>query len=317
MKLASKLIAVAAILAIAGLVGMPSARARQAPEFAGISQWINSPPLTMQGLRGKVVLIDFWTYSCINCLRTLPHVTHWYRKYKDNGLVIVGVSSPEFDFEKDAANVKRAVERFGITYPVALDNGLNTWNAWNNRFWPAEYLVDRDGTVVMHHYGEGHYLETENAIRKLLGLEPLDKDSLLEPDLSHIGSPEMYLGLARVHNMANALPLARLSRDYTAPKRLDLNQYALQGHWRLRDEYAETSGNDGEIRLHFRAAKVNMVASSDKPVTLAITVDGTPQPAVTVQESKLYTLFTGKPGEHVLTVKIPKDGLRAFTFTFG
>jgi thiol-disulfide isomerase/thioredoxin len=309
----------AASLAVAGaLPGASAQTPSTAPGFTGISHWINSPPLSMEKLRGKVVLIDFWTYSCINCLRTLPHLKSWWAKYQDKGLVIVGVHSPEFDFEKKTANVEAAVKKYGIGWPVAQDNAMATWNAWNNRYWPAEYLIDQHGNVVMHHFGEGHYMETENAIRKLLDLEPMTHEDVAAANLSRVGSPEMYLGSRRVRNMANPITPLFLSHDYKAPARLDLNKYALQGSWRMRGEYAQLTGDSGEIRLHFKSGKLHMVASSDQPVTLSITVDGNKQPSVTVQQSRLYTLFdSDNYNDHVVTIKIPKKGFKAFTFTFG
>jgi thiol-disulfide isomerase/thioredoxin len=309
-------IAAVAMLSLVGCTYAAGAAA-PAPEFAGIAHWINSPPLTMKGLRGKVVLIDFWTYSCINCLRSLPHVTAWYDKYKDKGLVIVGVHSPEFDFEKDSANVEAAVKKLGIHYPVAQDNDMATWNAWSNRFWPAEYLIDRNGDVVLHHYGEGHYDEMEDAIRAQLGMGAM-QDTGTEQDFSGIGSPEMYFGLARVANLANIEVPPQFSHRYTLPGSLPLNRFALGGRWRINDEYAESTGDDGVIRLRFRAGKLHMVAASDQPVTLAITIDGKPQPAVTVQASRLYTLFDSHDyREHRAEIRIDKAGLRAYTFTFG
>lgn len=294
-----------------------AAAPEKAPEFTGISHWLNSKPLTMKELRGKVVLIDFWAYSCINCLRTLPHVTSWYDKYKDKGLVIVGVHSPEFEFEKSGANVRKAIEQYGIHYPVAQDNNMATWQAWNNRFWPAEYLVDQQGKVVMHHYGEGHYQETENAIRKLLGLGPMP-DAVTDKDFSGIGSPEMYFGLARLKNLANPKTKPRLTHTYQLPEKLALNNFALQGQWTLSNEYARQKGAKGAIRLRFRAAQVNMVASSPTPVKLDIRVDGKPQPAVTVHDSRLYTLYqTDEAGEHTIEIRTTRAGLKAFTFTFG
>ncbi|GAB3039896.1 hypothetical protein GCM10027285_25610 [Oleiagrimonas citrea] len=308
-----------ACIALTGL--LPAARAQvpaQAPDFTGIDHWINSKPLTMQQLRGKVVLVDFWTYSCINCLRTLPHLKSWWAKYKDKGLVIVGVHSPEFDFEKKTANVEAAVKKYGIGWPVAQDNDMATWSAWNNRYWPAEYLIDKNGKVVMHHFGEGHYMETENAIREQLGMKPMTHEDMSAADLSKIGSPEMYLGSNRVHNMANPIPPLMFSHDYKAPARLPLNKYALDGRWRMSGEYAQLTGDKGQIRLHFQSGKLHMVASSAKPVTLSITVDGKKQPDVTVHESRLYTLFDSNDyRDHVVTIDVPKSGFRAFTFTFG
>lgn len=306
-------------VAIAGLMLVScAAAATQAPEFSGIAHWINSPPLTMSKLRGKVVLIDFWTYSCINCLRTLPYVTRWYDTYKDQGLVVVGVHSPEFEFEKSESNVERAVKHFGIRYPVAMDNDMATWNAWSNQFWPAEYLVDRNGNVVLHHYGEGRYAEMENAIRKELAMAPMSSATTTAPNLAGIRSPEMYFGLDRVRNLANIATLPRLSHDYAAPSKLPVNQFALDGHWKLTGTHAEATGDDAGIRLHFDSGKVYMVASSETPVTLAITVDGHAQPPVTVHESRLYTLYDGSDyGPHVIMIGVPKAGLRAYTFTFG
>ncbi|HET7268236.1 MAG TPA: thioredoxin family protein [Oleiagrimonas sp.] len=313
---------VVGVMAICGLFGRPAAARAAvpttAPEFAGITHWINSPPLTMQGLRGKVVLIDFWAYSCINCLRTFPHVTRWYEKYKDDGLVIVGVHSPEFEFGKHLDNVKRAVKRFDIHYPVAMDSHMATWRAWNNRFWPAEYLVDRQGKVVLHHFGEGHYLEMENAIRKQLGLPPTQHTETDLPNLAGIGSPEMYFGLAREQYMANDDSPSQTPHMYQAPESLPLNRFALQGLWKMTPQYAELVNDHGEIRLHFKAGKLHMVASSDKPVTLTITVDGKRQPPVTVHASRLYTLYDSDDyRDHIITIEIPHAGLRAFTFTFG
>lgn len=313
---------IGAILA-GGLFGWaPRARAvpATAPEFAGISHWINSPPLTMKQLRGKVVLIDFWAYSCINCLRTFPHLTRWYQEYKDKGLVIVGVHSPEFDFGKNLANIQRAVKRFHIRYPVAMDSHMETWRAWDNQYWPAEYLVDKQGNVILHHFGEGRYLEMENAIRNQLGLPPKARETGMPPapDFAAIGSPEMYFGLAREQYMANAHGPARQTYNYRAPDTLQLNQFALDGRWRMTAEYAELVTGSGEIRLHFKAGKLHMVASSDKPVTLTIRVDGKKQPPVTVHESRLYTLFDSDDyRDHVVVIDIPQAGLRAFTFTFG
>jgi thiol-disulfide isomerase/thioredoxin len=313
-------VALGAMILTGGMLGWPSrvgAAPSRAPEFAGIVHWINSPPLTMQQLRGKVVLIDFWAYSCINCLRALPHVTAWYDKYKDQGLVVVGVHSPEFEFEKNTANVERAVKKLGIHYPVAQDNAMATWDAWSNRFWPAEYLVDKQGNVVLHHYGEGHYAEMENVIRQQLGLAPMTTGSA-DANLGGIGSPEMYFGLAREEYMANAKGPSRDGDTYHAPARLGLNGYDGEGRWRLSGEYATLVDGHGEIRLHFKAGKLHMVASADAPVTLSVTVDGKPQPAVTVQASQLYTLFDSNDyRDHVVTIVVPKPGLRAFTFTFG
>lgn len=304
----------ALLLAVAPALAAPA----RAPDFTGISHWINSRPLHIKDLRGKVVLVDFWTYSCINCLRSLPYVKRWYAKYHDKGFVVVGVHSPEFDFEKKQANVEQAVRRLGITYPVAQDNDLDTWNAWDNQYWPAEYLIDQHGNVVLHHYGEGHYGEMEHAIRRLLALGPMHGSEPAGPDFAGIRSPEMYFGSERVQNMANPIVPLMFSHDYQWPEQIGLNRFALEGRWRLSGQYAELTGDRGRIRLRFNAGKVHMVASSAQPVTLSISVDGKPQPPVTVHGSRLYTLFDSHDyRQHVLTVTIPQHGFRAFTFTFG
>lgn len=289
----------------------------EAPEFAGIAGWLNGGPLSMHGLRGKVVLVDFWAYSCINCIRTLPHLVGWQKQYGGKGLVVVGVHTPEFRFETDPANIASAIKRFGITYPVAEDNVMATWNAFHNQFWPAEYLVDRQGRIVYTHSGEGEYDKTEDAIRTALGNDaPVAADN--GQDLSGIGSPEMYFGLARVANLASPETPRAGTNDYTAPDTLPLNRFALAGAWTLAPESATLAKNDGRITLHCHSGKVFMVASAAHPVTVAVRVDGKPQKPVTVRESRLYTLFDSTDyRDHTLELRIPKAGLQAFTFTFG
>lgn len=288
-----------------------------APEFAGISNWLNSPPLTMAGLRGKVVLIDFWAYSCINCLRALPYVTRWHDAYKDRGLVVVGVHTPEFAFERVTANVQKAASRFGVRYPVAQDNAMATWRAYSNQYWPAEYLVDRNGHVVLKHFGEGRYDETENAIRSLLAAgAPVPRDDGV--DRSRIETREMYFGIGRVEMLASPERPREGEATYSSPSPLPSNHFALVGTWKLGAENATLARDGGVVHLAFQSGKVFMVASSERPVTVGVIVDGRPQPPVTVQESRLYTLFDSRDyGEHVMTLSIPKAGFEAFTFTFG
>ena len=289
-----------------------------AVEFAGIDRWLNSPPLTMASLHGKVVLVDFWAYSCINCLRAMPRVEHLYRAYRDKGLVVVGVHSPEFDFENSPANVSAAVKRLDITYPVALDNRLDTWNAWHNQFWPAEYLVDRDGTLVGHQFGEGNYRTMENAVRLLLGMNTLKDGAPDDDTLDRIASPEMFFGSSHQKNLAGVDTPRNGMQRFTLPARLPLNRFGLSGQWEITSQYARLAGNHGEIRLHFKAGKLHMVASSDQPVTLEIVVDGKPQPSVTVQPSRLYTLFDSRDyRDHQLVLRIPAAGLHVYTFSFG
>jgi thiol-disulfide isomerase/thioredoxin len=287
-----------------------------APDFTGIDHWLNSDPLTIESLRGKVVLVDFWTYSCINCIRTLPYVTKWYDTYKDKGLVVVGVHTPEFPFEKETANVETAIKRFNIHYPVAQDNEYGTFNAYKNHYWPAEYLIDRQGNIIRTHFGEGEYDEMEKAIQKALDVSmPVGADA--GSDLSAIGSPEMYFGLKREEYQASDQAPKPGPNTFVAKGEPALNHYALDGQWTLDQEKAVSISPNAGITLKFRAPKLNMVASADQPVTLSIIVDGKAQPPVTVQAAQLYTLYSGEAGTHLVTIKAAQPGLKAFTFTFG
>jgi thiol-disulfide isomerase/thioredoxin len=288
-----------------------------APDFAGITRWLNSDPLTINSLKGKVVLVDFWTYSCINCIRTLPYVTKWYDTYHDKGFVVVGVHTPEFAFEKDTGNVARAIQQFGIHYPVAQDNNYGTWNAYNNSYWPAEYLIDQNGNIVHTHFGEGEYDQTEDAIRELLGMNtPVAKND--GPDLSKVGSPEMYFGTNRLENLDASQKPSDSATVYHAPATLKLNTFALDGQWLFDGEKATLASGPGKIKLHFSSGKVHFVAMADHPITVKISVDGQARPDVTISASQLYTLFDSNDyTDHVLEISIPDAGLEAFTFTFG
>lgn len=313
------------LLLFAGLLlglacgGVHASTPAQVPEFAGIDHWFNSPPLSMAGLRGKVVLIDFWAYSCINCIRAMPHVQHLYETYKDKGLVVIGVHSPEFDFEHDPANVQAAIGQLGVTYPVAMDSRLATWNAWHNQFWPAEYLVDPDGHLIGHHYGEGGYDKMENAIRLLLGLDmqaPGNTAGLFHPGPGD--TPELHLGTTGQLGFGNSESSSEGTRRFSIPGALALHKFALGGQWEITGQYARAIGGELELQLRFKAAKLYMVASAEHPIALEVTVDGKPQPAVTVQGSRLYTLFdSSDDGEHLLRLRIPQADLRVYSFTFG
>jgi thiol-disulfide isomerase/thioredoxin len=317
----------ATILCLAIGIGVlaPSVRAAPAagevgaaaPEFAGTGQWFNGDPQTMAKLRGKVVLIDFWTYSCINCLRTLPYLTKWYDAYKDKGFVIVGVHTPEFAFERVARNVQIAIQRFGIKYPVVQDNDYKVWKSYDNHYWPADFLVDQQGKIVASHFGEGDYDKMEDDIRKLVSAgPPVAKDDGV--DLSKVGSPEMYFGQMRLQYFASPEKPTQAKQVYTAPADLPLNNFALVGSWTVDAENATLAADNGKVDLRFKSGKVHMVASSPSPVTVAVTVDGKPQPPVTIQGSQLYTLFDSEDyGEHRLELTIPKAGFNAYTFTFG
>ena len=309
------------LLLICTLLGASAAEGgtQVVPEFQGITQWMNSTPLTMASLRGKVVLIDFWAYSCINCLRAMPHVEHLYKTYRDQGLVVVGVHSPEFDFESNPQNVASALARLGITYPVAIDNNLRTWNAWHNEYWPAEYLIDQNGMLIGHQYGEGNYLRMENAVRLLLGMGSLQASGAVEnAELKGVGSPEMALGSNHQKALASPEGGRNGTRRFTSPARLTVNKFALSGVWEITDQYARTAGKGSELTLRFKAGKLHVVASAGQPIVLAVSIDGKPQPSVTIEGSRLYTLFDSNDyGVHQLRLRIEQPGVKIYTLTFG
>ncbi|MBD8897354.1 redoxin family protein [Rhodanobacter sp. DHG33] len=296
-----------------------AAQLTAAPDFTGIDHWINSPPLTMASLHGKVVLVDFWAYSCINCVRELPHVEHLYETYKDKGLMVVGVHSPEFDFEKNPSNVTTAVQRLNVTFPVAMDSGHATWSAWHNQYWPAEYLIDQNGQLIGHQYGEGGYLRMENAIRTLLGLSALPDTGATDGDATTDGdTPEMLLGTEAQTGLDSSEDGHNGLRRFPTAGQPAPNHYALTGLWRITDECAALAGSEGSIAMRFKATKLYMVANADTPITLEVTVDGKLQPPVTVQGSHLYTLFDGRAdGSHLLKLHIPAKGLQVYSFSFG
>ncbi|MDX2072863.1 MAG: thioredoxin family protein [Alphaproteobacteria bacterium] len=295
----------------------PLANPYPAPEFAGIESWLNSTPLSMASLKGKVVLVDIWTYSCINCIRTLPSITQWDAAYRDKGLVIVGVHAPEFAFEKSEANVKAALAKYSIRYPVALDNEMQTWNAFKNRYWPAHYLIDKQGRVVYKHFGEGNYDITEHNIRFLLGLDGKAAAGQGAAATSAGQTPETYLGTARAKNFVDS---ATLEKD----------QWTLSGMWeRLPDRIvAQEAG--ATLRMHFSAGKVFLVlgAADGKPVKAMLTLDGkpitsdagrdAPHGVLTVDQHALYEIVNlNQPGERLLEIKSEAPGLEAYAFTFG
>jgi thiol-disulfide isomerase/thioredoxin len=288
-----------------------------APEFVGIEQWLNSDPLTLGQLQGKVVLVDFWTYSCINCIRTLPYLTGWYEKYKDQGFVLVGVHTPEFAFEKNTENVKTAIKRHKINYPVAQDNNYGTWTAYNNRYWPAHYLIDQQGRIVYVHFGEGQYQETEATIQQLLGIEQ-EQEMVEENIRREVRTPEVYLGLRRLEFLTEEQSPSRFSQQYIFPKELPSNFFALEGQWLFDDESIKLAGNSGKLKLDFYAKDVHLVAESEQGAEIRILVDGQLVQTIQVKDSKLYTLFEGDISKaRVLEIEIKGSGFRAFAFTFG
>lgn len=303
-----------------------------APPLEGITAWINSPPLTMEQLKGKVVLIDFWTYSCINCIRTFPYLRNWYDAYKDKGLVIIGVHTPEFEFEKDESNVKKAVRMFKIAYPVAMDNNYKTWEAYHNSYWPAHYLIDQQGMVREVHFGEGGYLETENGIRSLLHLPLLAEEMEKEPSSFMVGmTPETYLGFKRAASYTpeiRLVPNQAANYQYAGP--LGSNQVGLKGDWTVQEEYILSNSDESTLSLNFKANRVYLVLSGQSSEPIKVDLDGQPLPSsyrtadmdanggIIVKEARKYDIadLKGLGGRHVLTLHFPK-GIHAYAFTFG
>jgi cytochrome c biogenesis protein CcdA/thiol-disulfide isomerase/thioredoxin len=307
-----------------------------APDLTGTQRWFNTPgerPLTLSGLRGRVVLVDFWTYTCINCIRTLPYIEAWYRRYHRDGLTVVGVHTPEFPFEKEASNVQRAIGDFGLTYPVAQDNDYSVWTAYRNQYWPADYLIDASGRVRLVHFGEGSYEETERAIRSLLAeagrrdLGAMAKAHSERPD-PH-ATPESYLGAAKADRFANG-PILTGRRTFRAPPAgaLQLDQLAYGGQWAIAGD-AATAERAASLSLRFEARRVFLVLGSPgRSRTMRVLLDGRPIPdsvagpdvhdgVATISNQRLYRLVDlGRAGRHLLTLR-PQAGIVGYAFTFG
>ncbi len=308
-----------------GLSLQPSANRTQdlsnygsAPAFVGITDWLNTPgdrPVTLASLRGKVVLVDFWTYSCINCLRTLPHLRAWYAAYHRDGLEIVGVHTPEFAFEHVLANVRNAVHRLHVTWPVALDNGYATWNAYSNEYWPADYLVDRKGDVRDVTFGEGNYAATEAAIRELLGVAgPKTRVRNLTP--LEATTPETYLGpqrLDRARYVGSPLVPGRQA-SYRLAASLPEDALSFGGRWKLVRQ-AAIAGPGARLRLHFHARNVSVVLGGHGRVT--VTRDGRPLPPIEVTADRLYRVLSGTEIADGILQLTFTPGVRAYSFTFG
>jgi thiol-disulfide isomerase/thioredoxin len=300
-----------------------------APEIQDTQRWFNTPggrPLTLASLRGRVVLIDFWTYSCINCIRTLPALRAWDSRYRRDGLTIIGMHAPEFPFERDANNVKEAIARNRLHYPVAQDNDFATWRAYGNQYWPAKYLIDARGRVRYVHFGEGSYDKTENAIRTLLaeaghpGATGRMADARPEQP-NGVGTPESYLGAERAERFLNGAIEPgthdyRLSADAIAA--LPPSHLAYQGRWRIDDSHATAAGPNARVYLRFAASRVFLVLGArNGPHPVRVKVDGRPRGTVTVRGNRLYQLVRlPQPGEHVLTLALA-PGTEAYAFTFG
>lgn len=320
---------------------------KKAPEFTGITSYINTNATELSDLKGKVVLVDFWTYSCINCIRTLPYLVDWNHKYSDKGLVIVGVHSPEFEFEKNIDNVKQAVTRFGIKYPVLLDNDHGTWNAFQNSYWPRKYLVDSEGYIRYDHIGEGGYVETENAIKNLLSersnqqsieISNINQTKLTVPgaqsvDFNQIKTPELYFGYqyarAQLGNIEGFNPDRTV--NYTIPtSNLKSNVIYLQGLWKNNPDSMELVGPDGKIILSYSSKSVNIVAGGKGEIT--VKEDGkntqTNNPfkgneldtegKLNIDGQRLYNIADhGDYGNHHIEINAKGSGFKLYTFTFG
>jgi cytochrome c biogenesis protein CcdA/thiol-disulfide isomerase/thioredoxin len=315
------------------------------PSLDGAVKWLNSEPLTTEQLRGKVVLIDFWTYSCINCIRTVPYVRAWAEKYKDQGLVVIGVHAPEFAFEKRIHNVQRAIQNFGITYPVAVDNDFKIWRAFRNNYWPAHYFIDAEGRIRHHHFGEGDYEGSERVIQELLAeagrwkavnglVTPNAQGAEAPPDLARIRSGETYVGYMRASNFRSRERVsADKAQDYTTGQ-LRLNEWSLAGNWTVGAEQAALNRAEGSISYKFRARDLHLVLGAGrdgKPVRFQVTIDGNPPGAAnqgadidadgngTVSETRLYQLVrqSGDVRERTFEIRFLDPGVEAFVFTFG
>ncbi|QLG93211.1 cytochrome c biogenesis protein DipZ [Pseudomonas yamanorum] len=315
------------------------------PSLDGAVQWLNSPPLTAEALKGKVVLVDFWTYSCINCLRTLSYVKAWAEKYRDQGLVVIGVHAPEFAFERDVNNVTKAMKDLGISYPVAIDNNYKIWRAFNNQYWPAHYFADAKGQIRYHHFGEGDYAESERVIQQLLreagatqvagGLIEADAKGVEQaPDMNEVQSPETYLGFQRAEHFVST---GTLSTDkvvnYPVAGNLALNDWTLEGQWNVGGQQATLAASHGRIVYRFHARDLHLVlgpGADGKPVGFKVTVDGqapgdahgtdvAPDGSGTVTDQRLYQLVrqSGVIKDRTFTIEFLDPHIAAYAFTFG
>jgi thiol-disulfide isomerase/thioredoxin len=315
------------------------------PSLAGATGWLNSPPLTAAGLRGKVVLVDFWTYTCINWLRTLPYLRAWAQTYQDHGLVVIGVHTPEFDVEHDLDNVRRAVRDLGVDYPVAVDSDYAIWTAFDNHYWPALYVVDAQGQVRHHRFGEGGYQQVEMILRQLLteagdggidqDLVSVDAGGVEAPaDWDSLWSPENYLGYERTENFASPDGAVLGTRQvYAVPARLRLNHWAVAGDWTVNRQAIVLNAPDGRIAYRFHARDLHLVmapTAPGSPIRFRVLLDGQPPGAAhgvdiddqgngTLTEPRLYQLVRqpGPIGERTFEVSFLDPGVQAYAFTFG
>jgi cytochrome c biogenesis protein CcdA/thiol-disulfide isomerase/thioredoxin len=319
------------------------------PQLDGAVEWLNSKPLTAAQLKGKVVLVDFWTYSCINCLRSLPYTKAWAEKYRDQGLVVIGVHAPEFAFERNVGNVRKAVKDQGITFPVAIDNDYAIWRAFGNQYWPAHYFIDAQGRIRHHHFGEGEYAQSEQIIQQLL--EEAGRKNVTntvvstedahgvqqQSDMGSVGSPETYLGFERTQNFASPeKQAANAARQYTAPAKPALNQWGLGGNWLSQADQITLNQGSGSIVYRFHARDLHLVlgpTKDGKPVRFRVTIDGAApgqnhgtdvasDGSGIVDSQRLYQLVrqtgnAGDVGDHTFNIEFLDPGVQAYAFTFG
>ncbi len=342
-----------ATLAILGIAAAPfaliallgeSATSSGAPELVGLQGWVGSPPLSLGGLRGKVVLVDFWTYSCINCLRTIPYLNAWYDRYRDDGLVVIGIHSPEFAFERDPARVEGEVRRLGVSYPVAIDSEKRTWAAYVNQYWPHKYLIDRGGHIRHTQIGEGGYELMESHIRELLaehGHVVSFEIASVSPeavDAKAIATPEIYFGSYFGQFLGNPLGLRSMREaEYREPATLEPNLFYLSGRWTIGEEAVTSVGREAHrVSLRYTAKAVNVVAGAPgRRVLVEVLRDGRPLEAaewgedirrdeqgravVEVSDHRLYRLILDRAGygTHTITLVIHEPGFGVYTVTFG
>ncbi|MFB6283273.1 MAG: redoxin domain-containing protein [Halobacteria archaeon] len=318
---------------------------RKAKEISNPSGFVNVDNFSIsENIGKKVMLVDFWTYSCVNCQRTLPYLNAWYDKYKDEGFTVVGVHAPEFGFEEKHSNVVNATERYGIEYPVVQDNSFSTWNAYDNRYWPQKYLIGPDGFIRYEHIGEGGYEETEKMIKKLIREkskiqgEPVPEDAKPssgfvapgseEPEFSKVTTPEIYFGSGR-NKLANGQSGEPGIQNLSVERNIDSDRLYLDGTWRFTEEYAQNLNPEAKIVLEYGAKDVNIVANASSPTEVEVKIDGEPIPeriagddvengTITVKEDQLYDVVQDDEyARHKLELTVDGEGLEAYTFTFG
>jgi thiol-disulfide isomerase/thioredoxin len=331
------------------VINIDKSQFKKAKDFTKISEYINTKPISLDDLKDKVILVDFWTYSCINCIRTIPHLNEWYDKYSDKGLIIVGIHTPEFEFEKNSDNVKSAVQKFGIKYPVLQDNDKETWNEYENRYWPRKYLIDNEGYIRYDHIGEGAYSETEKVIQALLAeraahlgmknislneSQNVDSDFKLEyqdVNFSKIKSPELYFGYefarAPLGNIEGFKPNETVLYQLLDNSEINLNSLYLKGEWKNNPDHMELQSNNGSIILKYNSKSVNIVAGGNgnftvtqdgKLITNDLSKDSSTNGKFVIDKQRLYNLVTNKDyGEHTIEIDVKGKGFQIYTFTFG